>query len=92
MQLLLARVGAGKTIAVQDRLLELKARQPLAKVWVLLSTERQIVDFRQRFMGGAAAGKSPSTSNTSTFTACIITCWRLAAGHSAVWMIPPAMA
>ena len=54
MQLLLARVGAGKTIAVQNRLLELKARKPLAKVWVLLSTERQIVDFRQRFMGGAA--------------------------------------
>ncbi|MEO8394182.1 MAG: PD-(D/E)XK nuclease family protein, partial [Chloroflexota bacterium] len=53
MQLLLARVGAGKTIALQERLLELKQRKPLAKVWVLLSTERQIVDFRQRFMNGA---------------------------------------
>ena len=49
MQVLLARVGAGKTVAVQDRLLALKRAQPLAKVWVLLSTERQIVDFRQRF-------------------------------------------
>ncbi|MEP7290763.1 MAG: PD-(D/E)XK nuclease family protein, partial [Chloroflexota bacterium] len=49
MQVLLARVGAGKTIAVQDRLMALKQERPLAKVWVLLSTERQIADFRQRF-------------------------------------------
>ena len=48
--MLLARGGAGKTLAVQDRLLELKRRRPLAKVWVLLSTERQIVDFRRRLM------------------------------------------
>lgn len=54
MQVLLARVGAGKTVAVQNRLLDLKRRRPLAKAWVLLSTERQIVDFRQRFM---ASGK-----------------------------------
>ena len=32
------------------RLLDLKRRDPLAKAWVLLSTERQIDDFRRRFM------------------------------------------
>ncbi len=51
MRLLLARVGAGKTAAVQERLIDLKRRDPLAKVWVLLSTDRQIVDFRERLTG-----------------------------------------
>ncbi len=55
MRLLLARVGAGKTLAVQDRLLALKRRAPLANVWVLLSTERQIVDFRRRLIERGAA-------------------------------------
>lgn len=50
MQVLLARGGAGKTLAVQERLLAVKRRQPLARVWVLLSTERQIVDFRRRLL------------------------------------------
>ncbi|MFN8449420.1 MAG: hypothetical protein U0521_12760 [Anaerolineae bacterium] len=50
MRLLLARVGAGKTTEAQHRLLELKRAQPMAKAWVLLSTDRQIVDFRRRFM------------------------------------------
>ncbi len=49
-RLLLARVGAGKTAAVQRELHALKQRDPLARVWVLLSTERQIADFRRRFM------------------------------------------
>ena len=49
-RLIAARVGAGKTNAVQDHLLDLKRQNPLAKAWVLLSTERQIIDFRQRFM------------------------------------------
>ena len=49
-RLLLARVGAGKTGAVQRDLYDLKQRDPLARVWVLLSTERQIADFRRRFM------------------------------------------
>ncbi len=49
-RLLLARVGAGKTDAVQRDLDALKQRDPLARVWVLLSTERQIADFRRRFM------------------------------------------
>ncbi len=48
--LLLARVGTGKTDEAQRRLDELKQREPLAKSWVLLSTDRQIVDFRRRFM------------------------------------------
>lgn len=51
--ILLARAGAGKTEAAQRRLLELKRANPLAKAWVLLSTDRQIVDFRRRL---AAAG------------------------------------
>jgi len=46
--IVLARVGAGKTEAAQSRLLEVKRAKPLAKVWVLLSTERQISDFRRR--------------------------------------------
>ncbi len=49
MELLLARVGAGKTASVRDRLFDLKRQKPLASVWVLLSTERQIDDFRTRF-------------------------------------------
>lgn len=48
-QLILSRAGAGKTARVQEALLDLKLNRPLAKAWVLLSTERQIVDFRQRF-------------------------------------------
>lgn len=43
-----ARVGAGKTQIAQARILALKRERPLAKVWVLLATERQMVDFRQR--------------------------------------------
>ncbi|MBK8023359.1 MAG: hypothetical protein IPK19_18490 [Chloroflexi bacterium] len=48
--LLLSQAGAGKTARVQGALLALKQAEPLAKVWVLLSTERQIVDFRRRFI------------------------------------------
>jgi ATP-dependent helicase/DNAse subunit B len=46
-----ARVGAGKTQIAQARILELKRESPLAKVWALLATERQMVDFRQRLYG-----------------------------------------
>lgn len=49
-RLLLARVGAGKTQAIQERLAAVKREKPLAKVWVLLSGERQITAFRQRLM------------------------------------------
>ncbi|MDZ4767058.1 MAG: PD-(D/E)XK nuclease family protein [Chloroflexota bacterium] len=48
--LILARVGAGKTETVQNRLLALKRDQPLAKIWVLLATERQVIDFRRRLI------------------------------------------
>ncbi len=51
MQLLLAQGETQfRTGEVQNRLLDLKRRDPLAQVWVLLSTDRQIDDFRQRFM------------------------------------------
>jgi ATP-dependent helicase/nuclease subunit B len=49
-EFLLASVGAGKTDAVQARLIALKERTPLAKVWCLLATERQINAFRQRLI------------------------------------------
>lgn len=49
-RLLLAPMGAGKTEAVQNRLFEVKAANPLCKVWILLPTDRQIVAFRQRLM------------------------------------------
>ncbi|MBN8634340.1 MAG: PD-(D/E)XK nuclease family protein [Anaerolineae bacterium] len=50
-QLLLARAGSGKTETALARLLETKRANRLAKVWVLLSTERQIADFRHRLSG-----------------------------------------
>ncbi len=50
-QIILARAGAGKTESAQQRLMEIKRAQPLAKIWVLLSTERQISDFRRRLSG-----------------------------------------
>lgn len=49
-EFLLASVGAGKTEAAQARLIEVKQRDPYAKVWCLLATERQIYAFRQRLM------------------------------------------
>jgi ATP-dependent helicase/nuclease subunit B len=48
--LLLAPVGAGKTEAALARLLHLTKQNPFAKVWVLLSGERQIHAFRQRLL------------------------------------------
>jgi len=50
MEVYLAPVGTGKTDAVQQRILDLKLEKPLASVWVLLATERQITDFRRRLM------------------------------------------
>ncbi len=49
-EFMLASVGAGKTEAAQSRLTDLKRRDPYAKVWCLLATERQIYAFRQRLM------------------------------------------
>ncbi|NDJ62690.1 MAG: hypothetical protein GYB67_16325 [Chloroflexi bacterium] len=49
-RLLLASVGAGKTETAQAVLVTLKRVQPLAQVWVLLATERQIVSFRERLI------------------------------------------
>jgi ATP-dependent helicase/DNAse subunit B len=54
--LISARVGAGKTEAAQARLLALKRDNPLAKVWALLATERQVVDFRRRLIDAAPDG------------------------------------
>lgn len=48
--LLLSQAGAGKTERAQRVLLDCKQADPLAKVWVLLSSERQIIDFRRRFI------------------------------------------
>lgn len=50
IRLLLGDSSAGKTEAAQRRLLALKAADPLAKVWVLLATERQIQPFRARLI------------------------------------------
>ena len=49
-ELLLARAGAGKMDAVLRRLRALKDQNPLAKVWVLLATERQINAYRERLI------------------------------------------
>lgn len=47
-RLLLAPVGAGKTEAGLQKLLETLDERPLAKIWVLLPTDRQVLAFRQR--------------------------------------------
>src|SRR5690349_22178356 len=50
LNLLLAPVGAGKTEAALERLLLTLKRKPFARIWVLLSGERQTAAFRQRLM------------------------------------------
>ncbi len=60
MELYLAPVGAGKTDYVQTRIADLKAKNPFASVWVLLATERQIIDFRRRLLARQAAKKQDS--------------------------------
>ncbi|MFZ4828893.1 MAG: PD-(D/E)XK nuclease family protein [Phototrophicaceae bacterium] len=45
-----AEVGTGKTEAVIQRIISLKRVHPLARVWVLLATERQINAFRDRLV------------------------------------------
>lgn len=49
-KLLLSPVGAGKTEAVLNALTEAKNDKPLAPVWVLLATERQIHTFKRRML------------------------------------------
>jgi ATP-dependent helicase/DNAse subunit B len=48
--LLLAPVGAGKTETAITRLLDTITDQPFANVWVLLASERQIHNFRDRMI------------------------------------------
>ncbi len=50
LQLILADSSAGKTEFVQRSLLDLKQRDPLAKIWILMATERQINAFRARLI------------------------------------------
>ncbi|MBW4436860.1 MAG: PD-(D/E)XK nuclease family protein [Pleurocapsa minor GSE-CHR-MK-17-07R] len=49
-----AAVSGGKTTLMQQHILSLKARQPLARVWVLTATERQIHAFRTGLIERAA--------------------------------------
>jgi ATP-dependent helicase/DNAse subunit B len=53
LTLYLADVGAGKMQFAQTRILDLKAEDRLAKIWVLLATERQIHAFRSRLITAA---------------------------------------
>lgn len=53
MEFYLAPVGAGKTEFAQQRINDLKHEKPFAKVWALLATERQIVDFRRRLINSS---------------------------------------
>ena len=57
LKLLVAPVGAGKTQAVQERLVALQRARPLANSWVLLSGERQITTFRQRLIGSGSSSR-----------------------------------
>jgi ATP-dependent helicase/nuclease subunit B len=49
-QLLLAPVGAGKTESALRRIHATIEADPLATVWVLLATDRQVIEFRSRLM------------------------------------------
>lgn len=51
LRLLLGPVGSGKTDEALARLRQVKAANPLAAVWVLMTTERQIMAFRNRLFG-----------------------------------------
>ncbi len=51
IRLLLGPVGSGKTHEALVRLRAIKAANPLAAVWVLMPTERQIMAFRNRLYG-----------------------------------------
>lgn len=50
VKLLAGPVGAGKTERILTELEKLKREQPLAAVWALMATERQIVAFRNRLL------------------------------------------
>lgn len=50
LRVLRAPVGAGKTEHAQRVLLDVRARDPLARIWVLTATTRQELAFRQRIM------------------------------------------
>lgn len=66
-RLILAPAGGGKTEAVQAELRALKQADPLAEAWVLVSTERQVADFRRRFMEAAPADATMAVFNIAYF-------------------------
>lgn len=49
-QLFLAPVGSGKTEQALERIANTTAAKPFAQVWVLLATDRQINEFRNRLI------------------------------------------
>lgn len=57
LTLLSAPIGAGKTEAVQERIIALKQADPFASVWVIRATARQEAAFRERLLlkGGMRA-------------------------------------
>jgi hypothetical protein len=73
---LILRVGAGKTEAVQGRLVAVKRANPLAKTWVLLSGERQISAFRQRLMVRELERRVYLNTEFRFYT-CTAICWRM---------------
>ncbi|HYO88847.1 MAG TPA: hypothetical protein VER79_09370, partial [Candidatus Limnocylindrales bacterium] len=50
LRLLIGPVGSGKTGRALETLQALKAAEPLAQVWALMATERQIIAFRNRLL------------------------------------------
>jgi RecB family exonuclease len=66
--LLIAPAGGGKTARLHAALSDLKQRDPLAKAWVLVSTERQIGDFRRRFLDGIFGGAPGIAFNIEYFS------------------------
>ncbi len=65
-ELLLASVGAGKTETALARIAQLTQANPFAKVWILLATERQVSQFRNRLI--EATDLSPVFFNIQFFT------------------------
>ncbi len=49
-EFLLAPVGAGKTEQALARIIDVTGHKPFARVWVLLASERQISEFRNRLI------------------------------------------
>jgi ATP-dependent helicase/DNAse subunit B len=66
--LLIAPAGGGKTARLHAALHALRQRDALARAWVLVSTERQISDFRRRFLNSTLNAAPGAVFNVEYFS------------------------